>query len=283
MAMRAAERALELDPSNAEALTAIGRALSNTYDWKGAKASFEQAYALEPNDVGVINLYGDFMGQIGEFDQGINLKRQAINLDPLSAVHPSDLALILSDAGRQDEAEIAARRGVALAPDSIQRITQLVEALILNGKYAEAGSEIEQVSQRLQSDPLLQLYLTRWQAMIYYRQDNTEKLRELVANEILASQNKTENYTPLEPSLIAFYVFCLDGPAAAIPWLQQAYNERDNVLVYPSVFYLPERLSDDPAWLEFWNRPVMKELLDLRRAHPYPSNGLWIAPEFPTG
>ncbi len=281
-AMRAAERALELDPSNAEALTAIGRALSNIYDWKGAKASFEQAYALEPNDVGVINLYGDFLGQIGEFDQGINLKRQAINLDPLSGVHPSDLSLILSFAGRYDEAEISARRGITLAPDSIQRVTQLVEALILNGKFAEARSEIEQVSQRLQADPLLQWYLIRWQAMIYYRENNTEKLRELVANDIRARQNKTGTYTELETSLLAFFVFTLDGPDAALPWLEQAYNEKDNDLVWPAVFYLPERLSDDPDWLEFWNKPVLKELLDLRRAQPYPSNGLWKAPELPT-
>ena len=70
-AMQAARRALELDPSNAEALTAIGRALSNDFDWKGAKASFEKAYALGPNDVGVLNLYGDFMGDMGDFEQAI--------------------------------------------------------------------------------------------------------------------------------------------------------------------------------------------------------------------
>jgi len=281
-AMRAAEQALELDPSNAEALTAIGRALSNIFDWKGGKAAFEQAYALEPNDVGVLNLVGDFMGQIGEFDQGINLKRQAIMLDPLSGIHPSDLALILCFAGRYDEAEIAARRGTTLAPDSIQRAGQLVETLILNDKFAQARSEIEQISQRLQAEPLLQWSLTRWQAMIYYGENNTEKLRELVANDIHARQNKADTYTPLETSLLAFFVFTLDGPDAALPWLEQAYNEKDNALVWPSIFYLPERLSDDPDWLEFWNRPVLKELLDLRRAHPYPSNGLWKTPEFAT-
>ena len=64
-AMQAAARALELDPSNAEALTVIGRSLAYMFDWKAAKASFEQAYAQGPNDVGVLNLYGDFMGNTG--------------------------------------------------------------------------------------------------------------------------------------------------------------------------------------------------------------------------
>jgi len=281
-AMRAARRALELDPSNAEALTAIGRALAYRYDWKGAKASFEQAYALGPNDVGVINLYGDFMSDSGDFEKAINLKKQAINLDPLSAVHPSDLGQSLFLAGRYDEAEISARRGVFLAPDSMQRITRLVEALILNEKFAEARSTIDQVSQRLKDDPALPLFLTRWRAMIYYRENDTEKLRELVANEIHASQNRETGYEILDPAFIAFYVLSLDGPGAALPWLERAYKDKENVLVWPLIYYLPERMSDDPAWLEFWNRPDLKELLDMRRAHPYPSNGLWKAAELPT-
>lgn len=279
-AMHAAKRALELDPLNAEAYTAIGRSLMYMFDWKAAKASFEKAYAQGPNDVGVLNLYGDFMGNTGDFEQGINLKRQVINLDPLSAVHPSDLAQILSYAGRYDEAEIAARRGVTLAPDSYNRNSRLIEVLVLNQKLAQARTEIEQASQRLQDDPALQMYLNRWQSMIDYRENNTEKLRELVANEIRAHQDKVINYTPLDSAWIAFYVFCLDGPDAALPWLEQAYNEKNNSLIWPLVFYLPERMSDAPDWLAFWNRPVLKELLDLRRAHPYPSNGLWKGPDF---
>jgi len=278
-AMQAARRALELDPSNAEALTAIGRALSNEFDWKGAKASFEKAYALGPNDVGVLNLYGDFMGDMGDFEQAINLKKQAINLDPLSAVHPSDLADLLVMAGRYAEAEISARKGVALAPESLQRIDSLVGILLLNEKFAEARSLIEQTSQRLQDDPALDLFLTSWQIMIYYRENNTEKLRELIANEIRTNQDRGAGFALFGPSGIAFYVFCLDGPDAAIPWLRQAYDEKDRGLVATNVFYLPERMSDDPDWLEFWNQPVLKELLDMRRAHPYPSSGFWRAPD----
>jgi TolB-like protein/Flp pilus assembly protein TadD len=279
-ARQAATRALELDPTNAEALTAIGRSLAYMFDWKAAKASFEHAYALGPNDVGVLNLYGDFMGNTGDFEQGINLKRQAINLDPLSGVHLSDLAQILSYAGRYDEAEISARRGVTLSPNTINWASRLIEILVLNQKLAEARAEAEQTSQRLTEDPALQKYLARWQSMIYYRENNTEKLRELVAKEIHANQDNTLKYSSMDSAWIGFFVFCLDGPDAALPWLEQAYNEKNDPLISPLIFYLPERMSDDPEWLEFWNRPGLKELLDMRRAHPYPSNGLWRASEF---
>ena len=52
--------------------------------------------------------------------------------------------------------------------------------------------------------------------------------------------------------------------------------DKDNILTDPSYFYLPERMSDEPAWLDFWNKPELKELLDIRRTHPYPSNGMWL-------
>ena len=281
-ARQAATRALELDPTNAEALTAIGRSLAYMFDWKAAKASFEQAYAQGPNDVGVLNLYGDFMGNTGDFEQGINLKRQAINLDPLSAVHLSDLAQILSYAGRYEEAEISARRGATLAPNTINWVSRFVEVLIFNQKFAEARAEVEKASQRLTEDPALQIYLARWQSMIYYRENNTEKLRELVAEQVHAHQDKALNHTSLDSAWIGFFVFCLDGPDAALPWLEQAYNEKNDALISPYIFYLPERMSDNPDWLEFWNRPGLKELLDMRRAHPYPSVGFWRAAELPT-
>jgi adenylate cyclase len=273
--MNAARRAIELDPQNTEAYSAIGRALSDSLDWKGAQESFERAYELGPNDVSVLNLYGDFLGGVGGFDQAISLKRQAIELDPLAAVHAIDLAHQLLLIRRNEESVLSARRGVRLAPDLSYSITNLVQALVLSNAFDEAASLIEQTTRSWKADKGYEGTFSQLWAMLYYRTNDTDRLRQLVTESIRVLQTNEEDYESLEPAEIAFYLLSLDGVAAALPWLEQAFTEKGNNLSSPFFFYLPERMSDDPAWLEFWGQPRLKELLDMRRANPYPTNGLW--------
>ena len=50
----------------------------------------------------------------------------------------------------------------------------------------------------------------------------------------------------------------------------------NGLLTFPDNFYLPERISTDPNWLEFWNQPGLRELMDIRRAHgPFEHIGYW--------
>ncbi|MGA9572552.1 MAG: hypothetical protein WBS20_01250 [Lysobacterales bacterium] len=73
-----------------------------------------------------------------------------------------------------------------------------------------------------------------------------------------------------------FFGLGWQNPVEVLPWLEKALADKDAALTDPLYFYLPERISNESAWLDFWNRPELKELLDIRRSHPYPSNGIWI-------
>jgi TolB-like protein/tetratricopeptide (TPR) repeat protein len=270
--MNAAERALELDPLNAEAYTAIGRAHTDNFNYVAAEEYFDRAYQLGPNDVGVLNLYGDFMGDIGDFDRAIELKMQAIDLDPLSPVHASDLAGELINAGRYDEAVVSARRGVSLAPESFARFASLVEALIMAGEFTEVRLMLEQSATSFQNDPEADDHVARSMAMIYYRENNTAALREVINQAI---EDEKEGRDSLGVVQISFFLLALDGAEAALPWLEKALTDKENNLLWSFIYYLPERMSQDPQWLAFWDHPMLKELLDMRRANPYPTNGLW--------
>jgi hypothetical protein len=65
----------------------------------------------------------------------------------------------------------------------------------------------------------------------------------------------------------AFFIAWLDGPTAALPMLQQAYEENEWLLTWPEYFYLPQQYSDDPDWLAFWQQPPLAELMDIRRSN----------------
>jgi TolB-like protein len=103
-ALVAANKALELDPNNAEAY--VARAMVGQLYLKTAAvtADFERAFALAPENVDVLNFYGDFLESSGDLRRAEKLKRRAMALDPLAFVHPMNLTDILADQGRFEEA-----------------------------------------------------------------------------------------------------------------------------------------------------------------------------------
>ncbi len=281
--LEAARRALALDPYNAEAYTAIGRAQGNNMALREARQNYERAYELDPNDIGVINLYGDFQGfKLGNFDRAISLKQQAISLDPLSGVHPSDLALLLLAKGQFEDALISARKAVSLSPDSVQRQEVLFYSLVMTGRYEEAAAFLDRFKQSNPKNDITKSQLKEWWAAYYYARGDLENLQDIVTECIGLLEADPEDSSGFGYALIAFFSLRWQDPVEVLPWLEKALLEKDINLTDPAFFYLPERYSDDPAWLGFWNKPELKELLDIRRSHPYPSNGIWL-PRIETG
>ena len=108
--------------------------------------------------------------------------------------------------------------------------------------------------------------------MAYYRQNDTVKLRRLVDSTIESGFTQSLS---LGEGMIGFFLLGLDGVEAALPWLEKALQAKDLDLLWNFLFYLPERMSDEPDWLAFWDQPGLKEVLDMRRVKPYPTYGLW--------
>jgi len=85
-ARAAAQRALELDPSQASAHGALGL-IHQSYDWnwKEAEAQYRQALELNPGDVEVHLRYAWMLRVVGRSAESLREINKAIELDPLSA------------------------------------------------------------------------------------------------------------------------------------------------------------------------------------------------------
>jgi TolB-like protein len=272
----AARHALALDPDNAEAYTAIGRAMANDLQLEEARTHYERAYELDPKAVGVLNLYGDFLGfKLGDFDRAVRLKQQCISLDPLSGVHHSDIADLYLAMGDAEKALASARKGVQLAPGSLQRLDSLISALVINREFGETVSLIKQLQGTLPDSELARGRVKEWWAKYFFGSNELESLREIVADSIEIKMTDPGNPETLPWSSIAFYSLRWEPPAEVVRWLEKALAEKEVDLTFPLLFYLPERISDDPVWLEFWDRPELKQMFDIRRHNPYPVAGLW--------
>jgi serine/threonine protein kinase/tetratricopeptide (TPR) repeat protein len=100
----AARRALAIDPSVGEARAALGYAYHWQWRWEDADREFRQAIALSPANATVYQWYGEHLYMMGSMEEGEEMMRHAVRLDPLSLVAQNDLGIFLIFARRYDEA-----------------------------------------------------------------------------------------------------------------------------------------------------------------------------------
>jgi len=265
----AANKALELDPKSAEAYVALGRGdiedgLLTILDF------YEKAYELAPRNPDVVNLYGDFMQFIGDFKAAERVEQEAIDLDPLAAVHHTDMANLLYMLKRNEEGLNYGRTSASLEPDSAYRTDPLITGLILTGQYDEAEQLIRSFEQRSDADVDI---VNQWWCLLFYQIGDEPNLRKKLSERLQGSSAGTGNF---DPAVTAFFLTWLDGTDAAMPTLQAAYEANAVYLEFPLFFYLPEDVSDDPDWLAFWQQPRLAELIALRRSNKTQEHvGLW--------
>ena len=85
-AAAAADKAIALAPASPAGYWARGTLrYLNSFDWNGAKADFEEALALDPNDVSTLVSYGRLEATLKRIPEALALTRRALELDPLSA------------------------------------------------------------------------------------------------------------------------------------------------------------------------------------------------------
>ena len=100
----AANRALALDSTQAEAHVALGMMHSHAWEWDTAAVEFRRALALDPTDASAHTQYGRYLISVGRPQEALTELRTAQQLDPVSAVAPAHMISANLGLGRLDEA-----------------------------------------------------------------------------------------------------------------------------------------------------------------------------------
>lgn len=143
-ALKQAQRALRIDPGHTFALSLLG-VLYRDYDWNwdAARAQFERAIQLDPNDVvDRVRLAALKALRSGQFGDLIHYEREALLRDPLDAPSLWNLGESLFFAGRVDESAAAWRKALEASPDFFGAHARLGLALLFMQRPAEALVEV---------------------------------------------------------------------------------------------------------------------------------------------
>jgi tetratricopeptide (TPR) repeat protein len=138
-AKSAAERAIALDESSAEAHTSLAFILYK-FEWNGLEAErhFRRAVQLNPSYALAHHWFGEFLVLRGRPDEGLAELRQAESLEPLSLPIKNDLARALYRTRHYDEAIERAQHVIELDPNFSNAYATLAYAYEQKRDYPRA-------------------------------------------------------------------------------------------------------------------------------------------------
>jgi len=154
-----ANRALELDPSCAEAHAVLGMLLDYERDHKGGEEHLRRAIQSDPNYATGHHWYGLCLELCGQREAALAELQKALDLDPLSPIIHTTIPEWYYFGRDYDRAIAEARHVIETFPNFPAARLELILPLILKGQLREALVEIDK-SRELQPDqPLALLHL----------------------------------------------------------------------------------------------------------------------------
>jgi TolB-like protein/DNA-binding winged helix-turn-helix (wHTH) protein len=246
-AIEAANRALSLDETLADAHSAIGFVKAHyQYDWPGANRELRRAIELEPNNPYSHFFYSNsYLSPLRRHREAIAEMKIAMQLDPLSTRIQSFAGRTFICARRYNDALAQYKKVNQLDPNFVLNHARLVELYAFLGKYDEAIAEETKVRLLTGERPddvvtktntLRQAVIARgaqgfWQSELRFSKGD---------------QNPPEGYT--RPYVLAIIYTHLGDKQRAFAALEAAYRERDEQMIELSVEPQFDSLRADPRF-----------------------------------
>lgn len=155
----AAERAVALDPSDAEAHAALGDAFGQAGDLVRAEAEYEESLRFNPGSAEILTFYAGWASSFGKPERGAEAADRAIRLNPRHLPwHASQFSYAYFNAGRYDDAlHMIERR----TPDQWSRGFSVRRAAVFAalGRMEEAKAAVAETLRRY-PDITIQSYVS---------------------------------------------------------------------------------------------------------------------------
>ena len=209
----AAKKALELDPTLADAHTALAFVMyAFERNWPEAGEEYRRAIELNPGYGDAHHGYALYLAMMGRRDEAIAEIGKALQLDPLTLPQKINAAGIYACAGEYDRATEQLRTVLALNPKFAEAHFDLGRIYIREGMFEQGIKEIHEGAKLTGSDVDSQREL----ALAYAASGNRGE-----ANRLLGQMTEKSN-APVE--MAAIYA-SLGDKSKAIAWLGKAAQQ----------------------------------------------------------
>jgi TolB-like protein len=250
-AVAAAERAMELDDTLAEAhygLAVIRYVVD--WDWEKAEASFRKAIELNPNYPDVRGYYAQFLFNMHRPDEAIVQMERALELDPFNSMFQYMYGMDLVFMRRYDEAIEQLQKTLKIVPNHAGATNVLAQVFHLKGMFENAYEQIKVDYESMDFEEGIKA-LTRG----YEKAGYQGAMRS--AAEMWEELAKVTYVLPWNIAQVYAYA---GNKEKTLDWLEKGVEVRDpNMLIMGVVPLFVDLLGDEPRYqdlLRKMNLPV---------------------------
>jgi DNA-binding winged helix-turn-helix (wHTH) protein/TolB-like protein/tetratricopeptide (TPR) repeat protein len=246
LAKTAVRKALELDSSLAEVHVTSGAiAVFYDLDWAAAEREYQQAMELNPNYPETYEVYSYLLSCSGRLDEGIEMAKRGLEVDPLSLAISDDVAGAHYWARHYDEAIAQGQKSIELDRSHAAAYVFLGQAYDLKGRYAEAIAAYQKAIELSQRTTNIMGLVGHAEAASGRRSEALKIVKEL--KEVSADES-------VSPYDLAIVYTGLGDKDNAINQLNRAYEERAGWIIAIKVEPMFDPLRSDPRFADLQRR-----------------------------
>ena len=247
-AKAAAEKALAIDGSSADAQAALAAANWSLFNFADAEAEFRRALELNPNLANAHHWYGLFLSWENRDQEAMAHLHRAIELDPLNLQYNSNLGQLFCNAHQYDACIDQLKKTLEMDANFAYAHAMLRQAYRLTGKDDLAMEEWKK-SAALSNDQE-ELRIAEDVAKVYAESG----LRASVERELeLQKQLAKRRY--VDPTAIAEDYAYLGDKEQTFAWLEKARAEKAGGLESIKIYHSLDQWHNDPRYIA-----LLKEL-----------------------
>jgi tetratricopeptide (TPR) repeat protein len=244
-------KALELDNDLAEAHVSLGYS-ALVYDWNypEAEREFRKAIDLRPDYATAHQYYAYYLTAMGDVDQAIAERKRAVSIEPKSPLLNAALGEAYYQARRFSDSIAPNQESLAIDPHYAVAVINMGRAYEQMGIYPQALQAYQSILAFAPHDPALLALLGHLYAVSGQRAAARGIISQL-------QQIASERYVP---SLYVAMIYTgLADKNQAFTWLDKAYAERCEYLVYLPTEPMADPLRTDPRFPELLKRLGLKK------------------------
>lgn len=237
-------KALALDPDSAEVHALLGMiSFSYDWDWEMARREFLRALNLDSNYPEAHHWYGLFLTSQGDLDRGLEQVRESYRLSPRSPLMATGPAFCHYYRREFEQAARFAREALTMDPSFRPAHVCLILIQLATGR------------QDWDSDQL-----RRSLTLVVQSEELADGLRVALADDLTTLGATLQDLRgTLSPDALAVMASALGAESEALQWLEIAYQQRSDAVVFLGVEPLFDRIRDRPGFREVMRKVGLPE------------------------
>jgi TolB-like protein/DNA-binding winged helix-turn-helix (wHTH) protein/Tfp pilus assembly protein PilF len=249
-AKAAALKALELDDTLAEAYTSLATVRFNyDWDWPGASQGFQRSIELNPSYATAYQRYSLYLMAMGKTKESLAQMTRARELDPLSISMNFSLGWRLYMARKYDQAIEQLQNTLEMDPNFALPRMVLGQAYEQKNAYPRALAELQKAVSISHDSPQMLGALGH----AYGTSGNRSEAEKVLAQ--LMEQSKKQYVSPF---YVAIVYAGLPENDKAVDWLEKAYKDRSNAIVFSKVDPQLDTLRSTPRFQSLLHRLALQ-------------------------